>query len=124
VVEGDYGEDLNRVASETNPQGETWVPGDARPQSLVWSAQCVKKARVIEIFPPQAMTAPIGALQQRNLTVSGGNCNHRKYISKLVRLVVTGALDPTTILTNTDPVTGAIETYKACHGCHRDLQGI
>jgi threonine dehydrogenase-like Zn-dependent dehydrogenase len=115
VTEGDYEEELNRVAPETNPQGETWVPGNAPPQSLVWSAQCVKKAGVIGVigvFPPQAMTAPIGVVQQRNLTVRGGNANHRKYIPKLVGLVATGALDPTMILTNTEPVTGAIEAYK------------
>jgi threonine dehydrogenase-like Zn-dependent dehydrogenase len=67
---------------------------------------------VIGVFPPQAMTAPIGVIQQRNLTVRGGNANHRKYIPKLVGLVATGALDPTLILTNTEPVTGAIEAYE------------
>jgi threonine dehydrogenase-like Zn-dependent dehydrogenase len=117
VVEGDYGEELNRVAPETNPQGDTWVPSDAPPQSLVWSTQSVKKAGVIGVFPPQAMTAPIGVLQQRNLTVRGGNCNHRKYIPKLVSLVATGALDPTTILTKTEPIT---DTNEACEAfCRR-----
>ena len=115
MMEGDFQEELNRVAPETNPQGDTWVPGDAPPQSLVWSAQCVKKAGVIGVigvFPPQAMIAPIGAVQQRNLTVRGGNCNHRKYVPMLVGLVATGALDPTAILTNTEPITGAIEAYE------------
>jgi hypothetical protein len=55
---------------------------------------------------------PIGALQQRNFTVRGGNCNHRRYIPKLVGLVVTGALDPTEILTQMEPATGAIEAYE------------
>jgi threonine dehydrogenase-like Zn-dependent dehydrogenase len=116
VAGGEYAEELDRVAPETNPQGESWVPGDAPPQSLVWSAQCVKKAGVIGVigvFPPQAMTAPVGVIQQRNLTVRAGNCNHRKYIPKLVGLVATGALDPTAILTNTEPVTGALEAYEA-----------
>ena len=31
VAGGEYAEELNRVAPETNPQGETWVPGDAPP---------------------------------------------------------------------------------------------
>jgi threonine dehydrogenase-like Zn-dependent dehydrogenase len=115
VTEGDFQEELNRVAPETNPQGDTWVPGDAPPQSMVWAAQAVMKAGVIGVigvFPPQAMTAPIGTIQQRNLTVRGGNCNHRKYMPMLVGLVATGALDPTEILTNTEPLTSAIEAYE------------
>ncbi len=51
----------------------------------------------------------MGVFQQRNLTVRGGNANHCKYIPKLVGLVATGALDPTAILTQTEPVTGTIE---------------
>lgn len=112
---GQFEEDLNQVAPETNPQGDNWNPGDAPSQSLLWSTQCVAKAGtigVIGVFPPQAMTFPIGALQQRNLTLKGGNCNHRKYIPGLVGLVATGALDPTGILTNREPVTDAIEAYK------------
>jgi threonine dehydrogenase-like Zn-dependent dehydrogenase len=68
---------------------------------------------VIGVFPPQAMTAPMGTIQQRNLTVRGGNCNHRKYMPMLVGLVATGAVDPTEILTNTEPLTSAIEAYEA-----------
>ena len=116
MMEGDFQEELNRVAPETNPQGDTWVPGDAPPQTLIWSAQCVKKAGVIGVtgvFPPQAMIAPIGVIQQRNLTVRGGNCNHRRYIPMLVGLTATEALDPTEILTNIEPLTGAIEAYEA-----------
>jgi threonine dehydrogenase-like Zn-dependent dehydrogenase len=108
-------EELNRVAPETNPQGDLWVPGQAPSQSINWSAQAVKKAGVIGVigvFPPQAMIAPIGVVQQRNLTVRGGNCNHRKYIPMLVGLTATGALDPTEILTNVEPLTGAIEAYE------------
>ncbi|HZB81976.1 MAG TPA: zinc-dependent alcohol dehydrogenase [Rubrobacteraceae bacterium] len=116
VTEGDFQAELNRVAPETNPQGDTWVPGDAPPQSMVWAAQAVMKAGVIGVigvFPPQAMTAPMGTIQQRNLTVRGGNCNHRKYMPMLVGLVATGAMDPTEILTNTEPLTSAIEAYEA-----------
>ncbi len=115
-MEGEFQTEVNRVAPETNPQGDTWVPGDAPSQSLLWAAQSVMKAGVIGVigvFPPQAMTFPIGTLQQRNLTVRGGNCNHRKYMPRLVDLVATGALDPTKILTQTEPITGAIEAYEA-----------
>lgn len=59
------------------------------------------------------MTASIGVVQQRNLIVRGGKCNHRKYIPKLVGLGATGAaLDPTSILTNTEPITGAMSPMR------------
>jgi threonine dehydrogenase-like Zn-dependent dehydrogenase len=113
--EGQAQAELQQVASETNPQGDLWAPGQTSSQSLLWATQAVKKAGVvgvIGVFPPQAMTAPIGDLQQRNLTIRGGNCNHRKYIPKLVGLVATGALDPTSILTQTEPLTDVIEAYE------------
>jgi threonine dehydrogenase-like Zn-dependent dehydrogenase len=81
----------------------------------VWATQAVCKAGtigVIGVFPPQAMTFPIGALQQRNLTVKGGNCNHSRYIPRLVGLVASGSFDPTEVLTQSEPVTGAIEAYE------------
>jgi threonine dehydrogenase-like Zn-dependent dehydrogenase len=115
-MEGQFQEELNQVAPETNPQGDTWVPGDAPPQALLWTMQSLKKAghaSIIGVYPPQAMTFPIGTFQFRNLSASGGNCNHRRYMPKLVELVATGALDPTDILTQTEPVTGSIEAYEA-----------
>jgi threonine dehydrogenase-like Zn-dependent dehydrogenase len=109
-------QEIGQVAPETNPQeGDLWAPGGAPSQSAVWATGAVCKAGtigVIGVFPPQAMTFPIGALQQRNLTVRGGNCNHRRYIPRLVGLVASGAFDPTEILTQREPVTGAIEAYE------------
>jgi len=35
----------------------------------------------------------------KNLTVNMGNCNHRKYIPKLVSMVRNGTIDPQMILT-------------------------
>jgi threonine dehydrogenase-like Zn-dependent dehydrogenase len=109
-------QETSQVAPEQNPQeGGLWAPGGAPSQSAVWATQAVCKAGtigVIGVFPPQAMTFPIGALQQRNLTAKGGNCNHRRYIPRLVGLVASGAFDPTEVLTQREPVTGAIEAYE------------
>lgn len=112
---GQYDAEMAQIAPETNPQGDNWHPGGSPSQSLNWAAQAVAKAGtigIIGVFPPQQMGAPVGLIQQRNLTVKGGNCNHRKYIPKLVGLVATGALDPTKILTQQEPMTGAIEAYE------------
>jgi threonine dehydrogenase-like Zn-dependent dehydrogenase len=115
-MEEQFQQETSQVAPETNPQGDLWAPGGAPSQSLQWATQAVAKAGtigIIGVFPPQAMTFPVGALQQRNLTIKGGNCNHRKYIPNLVGLVATGAFDPTKILTQQEPVTSAIDAYEA-----------
>jgi threonine dehydrogenase-like Zn-dependent dehydrogenase len=49
----------------------------------------------------------------KNLTVQMGNCHHRKYIPTLVDLVQNGTIDPQQVLTQTEPLTSAIEAYKA-----------
>jgi len=41
------------------------------------------------------------------------NCNHRKYIPMLVELVRAGTVDPLKILTQVEPLTHAVEAYKA-----------
>ena len=45
----------------------------------------------------------------KNLTIKMGNCNHRRYIPKLIDLVRTGVIDPTQILTQAEPLSSAIE---------------
>ncbi|HZP24595.1 MAG TPA: hypothetical protein VFB04_14200, partial [Terriglobales bacterium] len=56
-------------------------------------------------------TFPIGKAMNRNLSIKMGNCNHRAYIPKLVDMVRAGVVDPTEILTQTGPLTGAIDAY-------------
>ncbi len=58
-------------------------------------------------------TFPIGQAMMKNLTITMGNCNHRKYIPRLIELVRTGAVDPTTLVTRHEHVAGAIEAYEA-----------
>jgi threonine dehydrogenase-like Zn-dependent dehydrogenase len=42
-----------------------------------------------------------------------GNTPHRRYLPHLVDLVATGAIDPTKVLTQREPLEDAIEPYKA-----------
>jgi threonine dehydrogenase-like Zn-dependent dehydrogenase len=55
---------------------------------------------------------PIGNAMEKNLTVTMGICNHRRYIPRLIDLVRNGVLDPTEILTQREPMTSVIEAYK------------
>ena len=49
----------------------------------------------------------------KNLTIRMGNCNHRKYVPKLVELIRAGFTDPSEILTKVEPLTSALDAYKA-----------
>jgi len=105
-----------QVTPEPATDGETWVPGDAPSQALRWAVQAVAKAGVISIigvYPPTLDRFPIGEAMNKNLTLRMGNCNHRKYIPDLVDLVRSGAVDLEPITSDLEPLTGAIDAYRA-----------
>ena len=56
---------------------------------------------------------PFGQAISKNLTIKGGNCNHRKYIPFLLELVKSGAVDPEKVLSNIEPLTSVIDAYKS-----------
>ncbi len=109
-------QELQQIAPETNPQGGNWHPGDAPSQALTWAVQALAKAgtlSIIGVYPPKHRFFPIGMAMNKNLTINMGNCNHRKYIPMLIDMVESGAIDPQQILTEQEPLTSAIEAYKA-----------
>jgi threonine dehydrogenase-like Zn-dependent dehydrogenase len=111
-----FQQELEAVAPETNPQGDNWHPGDGPSQALTWAVKALAKAGSLSIIGvyPQTLTAfPIGEAMNKNLTIKMGNCNHRKYIPRLLELVRTGAIDPSLILTQIKPLGNVIEAYKA-----------
>lgn len=57
-------------------------------------------------------TFPIGAAMEKNLTIKMGNCNHRKYIPKLLEVVRSGAVDPAQVLTQVEPMADVIAAYQ------------
>jgi threonine dehydrogenase-like Zn-dependent dehydrogenase len=111
-----FAEERQKIAPEQRPQGQSWVPGDAPSQALQWAVQAVAKGgqlSIIGVYPPSAQTFPIGMAMNKNLTIRMGNCNHRRYLWNLVSLVKSGTLSPARVLTDIEPVTGAIDAYKA-----------
>lgn len=104
------------VAPEQNSRNGQWVAGDAPSQVLRWAIQGLAKAGtlgIIGVYPPAASTFPIGMAMNKNLSLNAGNCNHRAYVPTLVGMVRTGAIDPVKILTQVEPLTGAIAAYEA-----------
>lgn len=99
-----------------NAHGRKFVAGDKPAQSLDWAIECVRKSgtvAIIGVFPPTDREFPIGVAMNKNLTIRMGNANHRRYYDQLIPLVLSGRLDPVKVLTQVEPMTGAIEAYEA-----------
>ncbi|MET8764847.1 zinc-dependent alcohol dehydrogenase [Lentzea sp. NPDC004782] len=104
-----------QAAPDAAPQGEQWVPGDAPSLALRWAVQASAKAGtigVIGVYPPGFSSFPIGEAMNKNLTVNMGNCNHRRYLPKLLDLVVSGTVDPTAFITRHEDPVNAVEAYE------------
>ncbi|GGQ01699.1 zinc-dependent alcohol dehydrogenase [Streptomyces roseolilacinus] len=110
-----FDHERDQVAPERNPDGDTWVPGDAPSLAARWSVQMVAKAGTvgtIGVYPPQVQHYPFGEAFMKNLTLRNGNCNHRRYLPRLVSLVASGALDPTPLITQWSGAQDAVEAYR------------
>jgi threonine dehydrogenase-like Zn-dependent dehydrogenase len=104
-----------RAGSGKRPHEELWKPGEAPTRALEWAVEVVAKAgtlSIIGVYPPDVTTFPIGQAMMKNLTITMGNCNHRKYIPQLVELVRVGAIDPTVLVTRHGELVEAIEAYE------------
>ena len=112
----EYKKELAEIAPKTNTKDGNWVPGDAPSQVLERAISSLAKAgtlSIIGVYPMTAKTFPIGMAMNRNLTVKMGNCNHRKYVPKLVTMAKSRSISPEKILTNVEPIMSAIDAYKA-----------
>jgi threonine dehydrogenase-like Zn-dependent dehydrogenase len=107
---------IEELVPERADSGELWQPGSGPTQAQRWAVELVAKAGTISligVYPPTVEQFPIGAAFMKNLTVTMGNCNHRAYIPLLVELVRSGVVEPSALVTQVEPVTGAIEAYEA-----------
>lgn len=111
-----FREEMAAVAPRTHPDGANWHPGSAPSQALQWAVEALDKAgtlSIIGVYPQQARHFPIGLAMNKNLTINMGNCHHRKYIPRLIDLVLNHRIDPAKILTQVKPMSDAIEAFKA-----------
>src|ERR1700712_771647 len=103
------------VAPDANPQGDQWVPGDSPSIASQWAVEAVAKAGtigVIGVYPQTFASYPFGEAFNKTLTLKMGNCNHRRYLSELIDLVLTGVVDPTAFISRQESPTSAIEAYR------------
>ncbi len=110
-----FDHERDEAAPERNPDGKTWVPGDAPSLAARWAVQMAAKAGTIGtvgVYPPQVQHYPFGEAFMKNLTVKMGNCNHRRYVPDLVSMVAAGRLDPTPLITRWVGTEDALDAYR------------
>ncbi len=115
-MEAQFQQELHQIAPHTHPQGDNWHPGDAPSIVSTWAVEALAKAgtlSTIGVYPPTDRFFPLGKAMNKNLTINMGNCNHRKYIPKLIDLILTGVIDPTEVLTQHETFDMALDAYKA-----------
>jgi threonine dehydrogenase-like Zn-dependent dehydrogenase len=114
--EKSFKQQVEKVAPKTAPDGDLWRPGDAPQQVFLWAMQAVAKAgtvAIVGVYPESMENFPIGTAMNKNLTLQMGNCNHRRYLPELIDLTASGVIDPARVLTQREPMTSAIDAYKA-----------
>lgn len=111
-----FREEVAKIAPEAHPVGDNWHPGDAPSLAQRWAVDALAKAgtlSIIGVYPLNDEVFPIGQAVNKNLTLRMGNCNHRKYIPRLLEMVQTNAFDPQQLLTRQEALVSAIDAYKA-----------
>jgi threonine dehydrogenase-like Zn-dependent dehydrogenase len=111
-----FQQELQQIAPKQHPQGDNWHPGDAPSQAQQWAIDALAKAgtlAIIGVYPMNDTSFPIGIAMNKNLTIKMGNCNHRKYIPRLIELIQSGGFDPTRLVTQVEELESVIDAYKA-----------
>jgi threonine dehydrogenase-like Zn-dependent dehydrogenase len=110
-----FTKEREKIAPHINPDGRNWQPGNAPFIVFGWAVEALAKAgtlSIVGVYPESAQTFPVGTAMNKNLTIRMGNCNHRKYIPRLIELAQSGAADPSKILTHIAPLMNVLDAYK------------
>jgi threonine dehydrogenase-like Zn-dependent dehydrogenase len=113
--DAEFEQAIEQLVPDRAPAGSQWQPGSGPTQVLQWAVDCVAKAGticLIGVYPPTVEQFPIGEAFMKNLTITMGNCNHRKYIPRLVELTRAGAVDPSALVTQVEELADAVEAYE------------
>ena len=109
-----FEQEMKTVAPDVKEAKKEWWIGGAPTQALMWAAESIAKAgtmSIIGVYPPTLTSFPMGQVMSKNLTVRTRNCNHRKYLPRLVELVRSGVMRPEQFFTQKVPVASAIDAY-------------
>ncbi len=114
-IQKEFKKELKKIAPKTNPHGGNWIPGNGPSQVLQWAVKAVAKngtISIIGVYTERLKTFPIGEAMGKNLTIRMGDCNHRKYIPKLVTWVQNRIFDSRDFVSHTLPLTDIVNGYK------------
>ncbi len=101
--------------AEAEDERPPFQPGSAPTQAAEWAVQSIAKngrIAVVGVYPQNVTSFPFGQAMMRNLTIGMGNCHHRRYLPTLVELVRSGQVDPTSVLTEIEGLSSAIDAYE------------
>ncbi len=110
----EFTSEMKTVAPDANKAEGKWWEGGAPTQALDWAVASVAKAgslSIIGVYPPTLKNFPVGEMMNKNLTVRSGNCNHRKYLPRLIELVRSGVMHPEQFFTQRAPLASALDAY-------------
>ena len=68
---------------------------------------------MIGVYAPGFDRWPVGEAMNKNLTVKMGNCNHRRYLPKLVAMVASGSIDLTPFITQHAVPSDALDAFES-----------
>ena len=112
----EFAAERQAAAPDAAPDGNLWQPGDAPSQVSCGAVEAVAKAGsigIIGVYPPGFSSDPIGQAMNKNLTIRLGNCNHRRYVPRLLDLVSTGLVRPSDFITQDEIPENAIAAYES-----------
>jgi threonine dehydrogenase-like Zn-dependent dehydrogenase len=80
-----------------------------------WSVEAAAKAGsigIIGVYPPGMDHWPLGMAMNRNVTVRLGNCNHRRYLPRLLDLLAGGSVDVGDLTTQMVGMDEIVDAYR------------
>jgi threonine dehydrogenase-like Zn-dependent dehydrogenase len=107
---------IEEIAPDRAPDDGNWHPGSGPVQAATWAVEMVAKAGTVStvgVYPPTVGRYPIGQAMMKNLTLRMGNCNHRRYIPRLIDLTRAGVVDPSALITQIADPHDVIGAYRA-----------
>ncbi|HEU0192880.1 MAG TPA: alcohol dehydrogenase catalytic domain-containing protein [Gaiellales bacterium] len=113
--DGEAEQEIEEIVSARASEGRNWQPGSGPTQVTRWAVEAIAKAGtlcLIGVYPPTVERFPIGEAMMKNLTMTMGNCNHRRYLPRLVELTRSGVVDPSALITQIADTHDAIDAYQ------------
>ncbi|MBI5203029.1 MAG: alcohol dehydrogenase catalytic domain-containing protein [Elusimicrobia bacterium] len=112
---GRFKQEVGDILAENGSRARGVHPGNAPSLVLQWAMECLAKAGslgIVGLYPEENVSFPAGVAVGKNLTIKAGGCPHRKYIPRLLRLIESGQVDVSPIVTRREKLSTALDAYR------------